>query len=314
MDLTSFTNLIENEAEFLVVSTMTTTNILDYRQGGSGLDLNTMLTNNGYTVTSNVGDGNIASLLNPTTNWDIVILQIHGNNLATNEIAAIGNYVSNGGKLIMSYWALNIETSVQPIVGVSSVTSFNIPINVSLWNTSHTIFTSPNTISDFNFIGNFAGNDNGDRLQIGTGAIALAGFVSTDTSGEAAIVLANNNKTIYHGFGAVDFDPTTMTNLFENEIDFLLNGATASIQNTDLSIALNAYPNPTSGEISINLGEIFQNVTMTTSNILGQTIDIQTFNTISKIDNYYIKGNAGTYFINIQTESGKRASLKIIKN
>jgi len=284
---------------------------LNYVQDAFGPDLNALLTSSGFSVTDDFGSGNLDVLL-PSQAWTIVILQVHNIDLSPNEVTAISNYISGGGLLIMSYWDLSIDPALQTIIGVSNTISFSDPLPISIWDAAHPIFTTPNTIGDFVSTGDAGGADNGDRLEPDTGAIAVAGFVGSPTTNEAAIIIANSNTTIFHGFAGLDFDLTEFLNLVENEIEFLIN--TLSVTDTDFGPSLSVFPNPTvDGNISINLGATYQDVKVTVQNILGQTLDIQTFSSVNKINNFYINGTSGTYFINIQTKDGKSAVIKVLK-
>ena len=199
---------------------------LDYVQYGAGVELNPLLTSIGFTVTEDDGAGNLNTLL-PSQPWDLVILQLQGSNLSPSEVSAISNYLAGGGKLIMSYWNLNNDPAVQSIVGVSNTISFNTPISVSIWDAAHPIFNNPNTVSGLATIGDYGGGDNGDRLEPAAGATALGGFVSSPTTNEAAIVLGNGDRSIFHGFAALDMDLNSYLHLIENEVEYLMNPNTA---------------------------------------------------------------------------------------
>jgi ubiquitin len=72
------------------------------------------------------------------------------------------------------------------------------------------------------------------------------------------------------------------------------------------------YPNPTSGNITIDLNPSFSKINIKTTNVLGQTVLERNFENTNKI-NFEIIGNPGIYFVEIQNETGLKSILKIIK-
>ncbi len=90
----------------------------------------------------------------------------------------------------------------------------------------------------------------------------------------------------------------TVNNLTNNKNHFLLN--------TSL------YPNPSNGNITIDLNQSFSKVNIKVNNIVGQTILERNFENTDKIK-FEINGNPGIYFIDIQNESGLKTNLKVLK-
>lgn len=80
----------------------------------------------------------------------------------------------------------------------------------------------------------------------------------------------------------------------------------------DFGAALVSYPNPTDGNLTVDLGKTYNNVTISTRNILGQLVNSNFYKSI-QTSNFQINGGSGTYFVNINTQNGKRAYLKVIK-
>jgi Secretion system C-terminal sorting domain/Repeat of unknown function (DUF6923) len=79
------------------------------------------------------------------------------------------------------------------------------------------------------------------------------------------------------------------------------------------NVAFNVYPNPTNGEININLGKTFSELTITTTNIMGQIMSTKTYTNINSIK-YTIDAPSGVYFMNITTNTGIKKTLKIMRN
>ncbi len=76
--------------------------------------------------------------------------------------------------------------------------------------------------------------------------------------------------------------------------------------------AIQLFPNPTNGLISIEMGEVKTNLTAILTNSLGQVMFTQHYESIDIID---LKINApnGIYFLQLQTENGEVITKKIIK-
>lgn len=76
--------------------------------------------------------------------------------------------------------------------------------------------------------------------------------------------------------------------------------------------SLSAYPNPTNGKFTINLGESFPESSVTIINMLGQVVFSSTYKNTQTLD-VEINGTAGVYLANVKTSEGKQATLKISK-
>ena len=74
---------------------------------------------------------------------------------------------------------------------------------------------------------------------------------------------------------------------------------------------LSFYPNPTEGDLRIDLGDHFDEIIVTLKNVLGQEIQYKTYNSTERID-MSIDGESGVYFIEILSED-KKAVLRVVK-
>jgi len=72
------------------------------------------------------------------------------------------------------------------------------------------------------------------------------------------------------------------------------------------------YPNPSNGELSIELGAIYRSVKATVRNELMQEISTESYKSTDKIT-LQIEGEPGVYFIELETSNGKMTTLKVIK-
>ena len=84
-----------------------------------------------------------------------------------------------------------------------------------------------------------------------------------------------------------------------------------SIQKNSFTSKLTVYPNPTSGNLSIDLGAEYKGIKVTLKNALGQEISTQSFASASLLP-LQINGAKGIYFIEIKT-ANHTALIKVIK-
>jgi hypothetical protein len=134
------------------------------------------------------------------------------------------DYVNGGGKVVMSFWYLNGEPALASAFDVSVAGSFSIPRNVYAWDASHPIFNSPSAVGDLTAWSDLWAYD-GNALNPINGAQGLAGFTTSPSAGEAAIVLGNGGRTIYNGFLFDEFSDSDGIPLVANEIAYLLGAA-----------------------------------------------------------------------------------------
>jgi hypothetical protein len=74
---------------------------------------------------------------------------------------------------------------------------------------------------------------------------------------------------------------------------------------------LTVYPNPTKGNLRIDLGKSYDFVTVIIRNQLGQDVLKKSFNN-SNLLQLNIPGEAGTYIIEVYS-GDKKAMLKVVK-
>jgi ubiquitin len=72
------------------------------------------------------------------------------------------------------------------------------------------------------------------------------------------------------------------------------------------------YPNPSNGNITIDLNQSFSKINIKASNSLGQTVLNHNFENTDKV-NFQINENPGIYFVEIQNETGLTTTIKVLK-
>jgi len=97
--------------------------------------------------------------------------------------------------------------------------------------------------------------------------------------------------------------------------DYWVFKTTASIlgvSKNSFAASLNAYPNPTTGKFTINLGQSYSGISIAVTNILGQTVATENHKNAQTLD-VEINGPAGIYLATVKTNDGHQATIKITK-
>lgn len=122
-------------------------------------------------------------------------------------------------------------------------------------------------------------------------------------SGNIALITANKSLTQTPSGGlnyavrglVYFFESSDAYEIQENNIDFI------------------AYPNPYESELTIDLGQFYNEITLTIWNPLGQLLSTQKAIEVNQIQTT-IEGSPGIYLLEVRTASGKTATLKVSKN
>ena len=193
------------------------------------------LANLGRSFQSFAGQANYAAFsaavagANPANT--LVIVDVPSNDY---DFANFIAFVNAGGRAILDYWNLDTRPDVAALFQVTAVADIFSPFPVYDWGNS-TLFSglsSPLSFTD-------RVNDDGDKLQPSGGAQPVAGFVSSPTSNEAAIVIGNSGRTIVNGFLFWDVTAgSDAVQLAQNEILLVTGGGT----NTGTAPAITTQP------------------------------------------------------------------------
>ena len=98
------------------------------------------------------------------------------------------------------------------------------------------------------------------------------------------------------------------------EFSIMTSGSSVTVGVSSVSNDFNlaAYPNPTSGNLNINLGEEMKAVKVQIRNLVGQTIATNYYESVKDFTTN-IEGAQGVYFVDITNGEGKKASIKVVK-
>lgn len=127
--------------------------------------------------------------------------------------------------------------------------------------------------------------------------------------------VAISGDTAIVGAYQEDEDENEVNTLFEAGSAYIFDAnepSTLSIVENTFGFVLKTYPNPTNGEITIDLGENYNRISVSVINMLGQEIKTQNLHSSNKIT-ITLNDKKGIYFVNISTEEGKSAVIKILK-
>jgi hypothetical protein len=162
--------------------------------------------------------------------WDFVIVDQSNLFFDTPHLDALYAYVDGGGKLLMSYFDID-DDSTHPLwskLGVEFSATLSGEPSMYIWDPSHDIFTQPNDRSAANFTSNQIFVDDGDTLTVLSGFTALAGSTADVQAGNALIVVSDTRQTLYNGYlidtCTGDEDDSTYRDsveLWQNEIVYL---------------------------------------------------------------------------------------------
>lgn len=184
----------------------------------------TALTNLGFNTTT-VTDFTVFQNLLNTGSWEIVVAEVYGAGFPSNAAADVAAYAAAGGKMLFHYWDMDgsydapAAATLRDAFGAAAATDIFTPMDIYPWDAGHPVFTTPNTVATLTVAGDYGGSDNGDRMEPAAGASALGGFTAAETTGEGAIILGNEGRTILNSFSADDMNDVVP--LLENEIAFL---------------------------------------------------------------------------------------------
>ncbi|MFT5859688.1 MAG: hypothetical protein ACI865_001792 [Flavobacteriaceae bacterium] len=130
--------------------------------------------------------------------------------------------------------------------------------------------------------------DNGNALIIGETSQTYV----ASTNGNFAVIVTENGCTDTSACLAI-----TEAGIIEN----------------DLNSELHVSPNPTTGQVTVDLGKTFSKIKIRVTNVLGQEISTTTYSNAKSIS-LEIEGAIGYYYLDIISSEGKNARVKVLKN
>ena len=272
--------------------TGTETGLLAYYQFEDGTG--TTLTD----ITPNGNDGTLQNM-DPNTDW------------------VQGSTVCSSCNLEMTQTiTINVGNNSASSISPTACHSYTSPSGNYTWTTSNTYMdTIPNAVGcDSVMTINLTINTVSDLTTTTTGVSISANNTGAtyqwlDCNNSFAIIPGENNQAFTataNGSYAVELTENSCV-----DTSACVAITTVGVIENAFGDALKVYPNPTDGEMSIDLGGNHTNASVIIRNALGQEVMRQSFNG-SNILQLNVPGEVGIYFIEINAD-GKRATLKVLK-
>jgi hypothetical protein len=210
---------------------------------------------------------------------------VNNNSYSSIEIAACNSYHSPSGKYVWTSNGSYMDTIPNNHSGDSIIT---VNLNVTSIDTSltmdHATLTSKASGAGYQWINCNNGNA---PIEGETGRSFTAGY-----SGNYAVVINKN--------GCIDTSSCYA---------LLVTG----IQQRQTENKITISPNPTSGDLYIDLGKEYEAMIVSIRNFTSQLISTSQYFKADKL-HLRIEGEAGMYFINIVTSEGNQTTFKVVKN
>ncbi|WP_273567926.1 T9SS type A sorting domain-containing protein [Maribacter halichondriae] len=231
---------------------------------------------------------------------------------------AIDIFVSKLDKSGNFKWAKNMGGS-----GLDSGSS----INVDPWGNVYTTGYFTGIAADFDPGLGIQNLDSQGGLDIFISKLSASGnFKSAKSMGAAgndsgSSIAVDPNFNVYSTGSfeeEADFDPGTgVDNLLSNGlsdifVQKLSNYLSIPSKNEMLSLPL-IFPNPTTDNLTLDLGQLYDTVTLNVRNFSGELVSKANYNKTDKID-FDINSSPGMYFIEVIANGKKLISLKVVKN
>jgi uncharacterized repeat protein (TIGR01451 family) len=221
-----------------------------------------------------------------TAGCDSVItvnLTVNNSTTATISPVSCSRYTSPSGNYIWTTTGTYMDT-ISNTVGCDSV----ITVNLTVYNVDATVTNTSPTLVANAIPATYQWLDCNNAMAIMNGETNQS-YTAT-ANGSYAVEVTQN--------GCVD---TSACELVNN----------IGIQQNDFGNSLHYYPNPTDGNLVIDLSEAYPNIVIIIRNEMGQEVRREAFDNLSQLQ-ISILGAAGVYYLEVITES-KKAILKVIK-
>ena len=163
--------------------------------------------------------------------WGLVIYNAVNIIQETGILDELYAYVDDGGRLLMTYFAVN-NVPTHPLwskLGVEYSSTLTGTPSMYVWDDSHPIFSEPNDHGANNYTSIVLFSDDGDAVTVRDGFTALAGTTASVQADTAAIVVSNDKQTLFNSividnFGTDEDDSTyeDRIELWQNEITYMM--------------------------------------------------------------------------------------------
>jgi subtilisin family serine protease len=196
--------------------------------------------------------------------WDIVVFANDNYIPSQSSLDALNAYATAGGKLIAHSWTIEPYFPTHPLwstLGVSLVSSdFDPPDPIHWWDPQHPLFVDPEEVPELTDLEGGRYGIYGQRVAPASETEALGGYTGAPTPDEAALVLANDETTLFRGFldgqNDADLDGDTVPDgveLWQNSILGIEGGFFSDVPWLDVSPDSGTVAEGDSEEIDVTI-------------------------------------------------------------
>ncbi len=307
--------------------------------------------NSGMVATAITGpNASLSASMNPLTDWvfgngicqqscsfemsQIVTVNVNYSSTSSISPTVCNTYTTPSGNNTYSTSGIYMDT-ITNIQGCDSVITINLTVNT---NTTSTI--SPTVCNSYT-----TPSGNNTYSTSGTFMDTIANSVGCDSIITINLTINTVNATVTNNSPTLTANPSGATYQWINcSGNVPVNGATnqtftatangqyavivtqnncsdtsacATVNNVGLSennfaSSIVLYPNPTSGNITIDMGVVYSNLVITIRNILGQELQTKMYDG-SPLINLTIEGESGIYLVELKTND-KTGVIRVVKN
>lgn len=278
-----------------------------------------------------VNDGNFKASLNPSFNLSnnkFLNFVIPGASI--NDFASANSLITPGDYVVQNEWT-DINGVFRDITGQGEAGELWIGSSegptqdgrlgidfVAPGEVCHAPYAANTFYENFDF--NILQNSNGlygiqnavsAAAPLSTGVIALMLEVNPDlTPAQIRDILRDTSRTD----SFTGSSPNTTWGYGKLDALAAINATfdTLTLEDNEANISPRLFPNPTQGNVRVDLGKNYPEINVTVTNVLGQIISLEHFVNTSSLD-FTIKGNSGMYFVSIRNAQGIQNTLKVIK-
>lgn len=213
---------------------------------------------------------------------------------------------------LVAYYKLNEGTAAGTNTGITSVADFSGSNNAGTLNNLALSGTSSNFTAGAALtqtsINNTLTNNSGVLTATENGAGTTYQWLDCNNGNSPVASATNQTFTpVASGSYAVRITKNGCVATSACELVSVLATNQVNFKN-----AISLYPNPTSDNTSVQLGETYESINVTLRTITGQIVSQHNFKNTNAF-NLNVKEAAGIYFVSVETNTGESAVLKLVK-
>lgn len=191
-----------------------------------------------YTQTGSYS-GRFMEYLNSGKNYDLIIVNAEAKDRISGEFWDVINtrLTRDKAALIAEVWYLDTEANgpigkILSKCGVRYQKDYDLADSIYWWESTHPVFTEPNTVMPLLHYNRYWANQTGDQIRLGGSgdAILLAGLGAQKSSQEAVLATCYDGRVIIQTFSDHDYDQADVIPLWENYIHYTLKNHFLAIQ------------------------------------------------------------------------------------